>query len=78
MAGVGSDDGFVGEQQSINDHQIGLGAADQKVNGSLRRGAQGANLRGGLRAEVIQPVAAGLESVGVRQGLEDLGWAPSL
>ena len=58
--------------------EVHLRPATRKVNRRIRRGAEAADgIRRGLGGR-IHAVAHGLPEVGVRQGLEDLGWAPSL
>ena len=73
MAGVGGDHRLVGLEQGSDDRQVGLGAANQKVDVRFRRIAEGPDQVTGLLADGVQAVAAGLDKVGIRQRLKDLG-----
>ena len=65
VAGVGGDDRLVGLQKRVDDHQIGLGAAHQKVDVGVRGLAQAADQIGGGLAAGVHAVAAGLLRIGV-------------
>ena len=75
VAGVGGDDGLIGGQQRVQHHRVGLGAAHQEVDVGLWAGAEGADQLGGVLAEGVQTVAAGLGEVGPGQSLQHLGMA---
>ena len=73
VAGVGGDHSLIGGQQRRDDRQVGLGAADQKVNIRFGSGADRPDQVTGLLADGVHAVAAGLDQIGVRQSLKNLG-----
>ena len=73
VAGVGGDHRLIGGQQRRDDRQVGLGAADQEVNVCLGSGADRPDQVTGLLTDGVHAVAAGLDQIGVRQSLKNLG-----
>ena len=73
MAGMDGNHRLIGGQERGDGHQVGLGAAHQKMDVGVRRIAELADQVRRLLAVVIHAIAAGLFQVGIRQSLEYLG-----
>ena len=76
VAGLGSHHPLPGAQQRVDHRGVGLCAADEEINGSLRGVAGGANLFPRTLGVFVQSVAHGVFHIGLRQPFHYGGVGP--